>query len=172
MVTWTINLKVIVPRQSDANGSAAAIWSTHREVNLATRYYEELLLTLRQRPIIYRDGTELDADEARQRAIELADDVRERNGKAPLTNYDGALQMFRQLYEAIVPSSMGDKGTAQNANKFVGPLLDPESKGFQSIFEKIPPALPSAAPSGRRRARRRGYCFKLSLKTDPFFKIV
>ena len=137
MVTRAINLKVIVPRQADTNGSAAAIWSTHREVNLATRYYEELLLTLRQQPVIYRDGTTQDADEARQRAIELADDVRERNGKAPLTNYDDALQMFRQLYEAIVPSSMGDKGTAQNVNKFVGPLLDPESKGFQSIFEKI-----------------------------------
>ena len=52
MVTRAINLKVIVPRQADANGSAAAIWSTHREVNLATRYYEELLLTLRQQPVI------------------------------------------------------------------------------------------------------------------------
>tara|TARA_B100001093_G_scaffold461680_1_gene476333 strand:+ start:1188 stop:1475 length:288 start_codon:yes stop_codon:yes gene_type:complete len=95
MVTRAINLKVIVPRQADEAGSAAAIWSTHREVNLATRYYEELLLTLRQHSAIYRDGTEQDADEARQRAIELADNVRERNGKAPLTNYNDALKMFR-----------------------------------------------------------------------------
>ena len=73
MVTRAINLKVIVPRQADEAASAAAIWSTHREVNLATRYYEELLLTLRQRSIIYRDGTEQDADEARQRTIKLAD---------------------------------------------------------------------------------------------------
>ena len=43
---------------------------------------------------------------------------------------------------------------------------------FQTQFEKIPPVPPSAAPSGRRRARRRGYFFKLSLKTDHFFKIV
>ena len=57
MVTRAINLKVIVPRQVDEAGSAAAIWSTHREVNLATRYYEELLLTLRQQPIIYCEGT-------------------------------------------------------------------------------------------------------------------
>ena len=61
MVTRAINLKVIVPRQTDEPGSATAIWNTHREVNLATRYYEELLLTLRQQPVIYRDGTELDA---------------------------------------------------------------------------------------------------------------
>ena len=84
MVTRAINLKVIFPRQADTNGSAAAIWSTHRKVNLATRYYEELLLTLRQQSVIYRDGTTQDADEARQRAIELTDDVRALNGKAPL----------------------------------------------------------------------------------------
>ena len=137
MVTRAINLKVIVPRQADTNGSAAAIWSTHREVNLATRYYEELLLTLRQQPLIYRDGTEQDADEARQRAIELADNVRERNGKAPLTNYDDALKMFRQLYEAIVPSSIGEKGTAKDANRFCSPLLDPDSQGLLLIFDSI-----------------------------------
>ena len=137
MVTRAINLKVIVPRQADANGSAAAIWSTHREVNLATRYYEELLLTLRQQPVIYRDGTTQDADEARQRAIELADDVCVLNGKAPLIDYDDALKLFRLLYEALVPSSIGEKGTAQNAGGFVSPMLDPESKGYMSVFDKI-----------------------------------
>ena len=96
MVTRAINLKVIVPRQADTKGAAAAIWNTHQEVNLATRYYEELLLTLRQQPIIYRDGTEQDADEARQPAIKLADDVRALNGKAPLINYDDALKFFRK----------------------------------------------------------------------------
>ena len=48
MANRVINLKVIVPRQTDEAGSTTAIWNTHREVNLATRYYEELMLTLRQ----------------------------------------------------------------------------------------------------------------------------
>ena len=69
MVIRAINLKVIVPRQADEAGSDTAIWSTHREVNLATRYYEEMLLTLRQRPIIYRDGTEQDAEEVRHHIL-------------------------------------------------------------------------------------------------------
>ena len=47
MVALAVDLKVIVPRKADEVGSAAAIWNTHRAVNLATRYYEELLLTLR-----------------------------------------------------------------------------------------------------------------------------
>ena len=106
MVTRAINLKVIVPRQADTKGAAAAIWNTHQEVNLATRYYEELLLTLRQQPIIYRDGTEQNADEARQPAIKLADDVRALNGKAPLIDYDDALKFFIKLDREIVPSSI------------------------------------------------------------------
>ena len=53
MVTRAINLKVIVPRAADQTASAEALWVTHREVNLATRYYEELLLSLRQRPIMH-----------------------------------------------------------------------------------------------------------------------
>ena len=67
----------------------------------------------------------------------LADDVRALNGKAPLIEYDDALKLFQLLYEALVPSSIGEKGTAQNAGGFVSPMLDPESKGYMSIFDKI-----------------------------------
>ena len=137
MVTRAINLKVIVPRQTGTDSSTIAIWNTHKELNLATKYYEELLLTLRQQPVLYRDGTSHDAEKVQERAIKLADDVRALNGKAPLTSYDDALQMFRQLYEALVPTSVGEKGTAQNAGGFVSPMLDPESKGYTSIFDKI-----------------------------------
>ena len=107
MVTRAINLKVIVPRQTSADSSTIAIWNTHQELNLATKYYEVLLLTLRQQPVLYRDGTSHDAEKVQERAIKLADDVRALNGKSPLTNYGDALQMFRQLYEALVPTSVG-----------------------------------------------------------------
>ncbi len=51
MPVRSINFKLIVPRGDRDDGSACAIWSTHREVNLATRYYEEALLAMRQRPL-------------------------------------------------------------------------------------------------------------------------
>ena len=137
MVTRAINLKIIVPRAADQTASAKALWVTHREVNLATRYYEELLLSLRQRPILYRDETQRDAAEAAQVARDLADDARRLNSKIALTNYEDALGLLRKLYEAIVPSSIGEKGTAQNANSFTSPLLDQNSEGFQAIFDKI-----------------------------------
>ncbi len=56
-------------------------------VNIATRYYEELLLTLRQQPVVYRDGSASNENDARQNAIKLANDVRALNGKAPLIEH-------------------------------------------------------------------------------------
>jgi len=64
MVTRALNLKIVVPRGSDARAYPKALWITHREINHATRYYEELLLSLRQQPIYYRDGSERSAAEA------------------------------------------------------------------------------------------------------------
>ena len=58
MVARAVNFKAVVPRQSDPDKRAAVIWNTHDLVNLGTYYYKDLLLTLRQRPIIYRDGKE------------------------------------------------------------------------------------------------------------------
>ena len=52
MPVRSINFKLIVPRGDRDDGSACAIWSTHREVNLATRYYEEALLAMRQWPFL------------------------------------------------------------------------------------------------------------------------
>ena len=115
MVARAVNFKAVVPRQSDPDKRAAVIWNTHDLVNLGTYYYKDLLLTLRQRPIIYRDGREEGKDQLRARAIVLADRARVANGKCQLTNYEDTLSLFRQLYEALVPSAIEEKGNAQNA---------------------------------------------------------
>jgi len=137
MVTRALNFKIVVPRGSDARAYPKALWITHREINHATRYYEELLLSLRQQPISYRDGSERSAAEALEVAKNLANDATKLNNKNELLGHEDALTLYRHLYEAIVPSSVGEKGTAQNANMFASPILDPESGGMQSIFEKI-----------------------------------
>ena len=56
MPVRSINLKMVVPRGRHDDGSAAALWTTHKAVNAGTRYYEELLLALRQRS--YQADTE------------------------------------------------------------------------------------------------------------------
>ena len=137
MVTRAVNFKIIVPRGKKDQSAAQALWTTHREINLATRYYEELLLSLRQKPILYRDENQRTETEASQVASDLADAARHLNNRNPLSNYDEPLDLFRRLYEAIVPSAIGEKGSAQNANQFVSPILDPESDGFLAVFEKI-----------------------------------
>lgn len=137
MPVRSVKFKLIVPRGDRDDGSACAIWSTHREVNLATRYYEEALLAMRRRPLTLRDGSEFGQDEATIRASELVAAARRLNGLEPLADNDEALTLFRALYEAIVPSSVGEKGTAQEVGAFVSPMTDPKSKGFMSIFDKI-----------------------------------
>ena len=81
MVTRVIILKVIVPRQMVEAGSAGVNRSRDCEVHLATQQYEELLTALRQQSVIYRDFTALDAEEALELAIELADNVRAQQKK-------------------------------------------------------------------------------------------
>jgi len=138
MVTRAVNFKIIVPRGKKDQSAAQALWTTHREINQATRYYEELLLSLRQRPILYRDGSERSETEAAQIARDLADVARRINNRNTLSNHDDALRLFRGLYEAIVPSAIGKKKvSAQKANQFASPMLDPDSQGLLTIFEKI-----------------------------------
>ena len=137
MVSRAVNFKIIVPPGKKDRSAAQALWTTHREINQATKYYEELLLSLRQRPILYRDGSVRSETEAVQIARDLADVARRINNRNTLSNHDDALRLFRGLYEAIVPSAIGEKGSAQNANEFISPMLDPDSQGFLAIFEKI-----------------------------------
>ena len=100
MVARAVNLKAVVPRQSDPDKRAAVTWNKHDLVNLGTYYHEDLLLTLHQRPIICCDGREAGKEQLRARAIALADRARALNGKCQLTNYEDALTLFRQLYAA------------------------------------------------------------------------
>ena len=138
MVTRAVNFKIIVPRGKKDQSAAQALWTTHRKINQATRYYEELLLSLRQRLILYRDGSESSETEAAQITRDLADVARRINNRNTLSNHDDALRLFRGLYEAIVPSAIGKKKvSAQKANQFASPMLDPDSQGLLTIFEKI-----------------------------------
>ena len=50
MPVRSFNLKLVVPRGSDDRMLREALWTTHAEVNAATKYYEERLLCLRAMP--------------------------------------------------------------------------------------------------------------------------
>ncbi len=136
MPTRAINLKLVVPRGHHGNGETAALWTTHRETNAGTRYYETRLLAMRQATYLTADGT-VEEKEVKAEAEALLDEARQRNGHKPLVDKSEALSFLRQLYETIVPAIVGEKGNAQAAGGFVSPLTDPKSKGFLSVFEKI-----------------------------------
>jgi hypothetical protein len=46
-------------------------------------------------------------------------------------------------YEAIVPAAIGENGTAQAANAFLGPLTDRTSRDFLEVFDKADRPLPN-----------------------------
>ena len=94
MVTRAVNFKIIVPCGKKDQSVAQALWTTHREINQATRYYEELLLSLRQRLILYRDDSESSETEAAQIARDLADVAWRINNRNTLSNHTAA-KIFR-----------------------------------------------------------------------------
>jgi hypothetical protein len=135
MATRAINLKLLVSRKGE-RCEAKSLWVTHREVNLATRHYEQLLLALRQRAYLL-GADQVAVATVTDAATKLANKAIQRNGKLPLADASEALALLQQLYQAMVPSSTGDKGSAQDAGGFVSPLIDPKSEGFASVFEKV-----------------------------------
>ena len=131
MPTRSIKVKLIVSRKDDGQPLRRALWTTHEAVNAATRYYEERLLLMRGEA--YRLGDE----EITQASVvdslnDLIKQAVSRNGGTPADNNKDAVTLLRQLYEYIVPSSIEKDGTAQAANAYIGPLTDPESKGFSA----------------------------------------
>jgi hypothetical protein len=145
MPVRSFNLKLAVPRGSADRMLREALWTTHAEVNAATRYYEERLLCLRAAP--YEVAEE---KERRLVALEEAEGVALRMARAAqranldrdgdTTDVTGTnnevLAAMRGLYHLIAPEETGE-GSAQNANGYLSPLTDPTSRGFAMAAGKL-----------------------------------
>jgi hypothetical protein len=152
MVTRTIKLKMIVPRDDGGAEQRASLWATHALINEAARYYEQHLLLMRQDQYETADGL-VEADSVRAELQDLVRLAQKANGKTVGFELDEACRLLRELYEEIVPSvTKGKTGTAQAAGAFIGPLSDAESEGFLSAFEKLDRPQPNWA--GEIRAVR------------------
>ncbi|MGV8080548.1 MAG: type V CRISPR-associated protein Cas12b [Syntrophales bacterium] len=136
----SINIKLIVPRKPDNLHQARDLWTTHEAINQAVAYYETILLEMRGEPYLPAEGDPISEEEIKKRLAARIQKTRRLNKQGALDDAElGALRTaLRRLYEAIVPSSIGgDDGDAQAANAYLSPLMDPDSKGFSHIFEKI-----------------------------------
>lgn len=120
----------------------AGFWKLHTEVNTGVNYYTEWLSLLRQESLYRRsqndDGKQECYKTADQCKVELLERLRERqqeNRHRGLVGSDGELlKAARQLYELLIPQSIGDKGDAQQiSRKFLSPLADPEAVGGLGI---------------------------------------
>ena len=136
MSVRAVNLKLVVPRKPGSLDAAQALWSTHDAINRATKFYEQMLLLCRQQDYQTRDQAYSAADQIPE-LDKLIVAARKRNGYSGTGDLSAVREKLRTLYETIVPPAVGKTGNAQAVGAFVSPLLDPTSRGFTEIFDKI-----------------------------------
>src|SRR5690349_4673640 len=136
MPVRSFNLKLVVPRGPADSPLREALWTTHAEINAATRYYEERLLCLRGAPYEVSSPAEASGrrlvtrEQAEAAALELARTAqranRSRQGEdAGLPGTDAeVIAAMHDLYRLIAPDETGE-GSAQAANGYLSPLTDP-----------------------------------------------
>lgn len=141
-----LRLNLASPEQREA------LWTTHRLVNEKARWFVEHLLILRGDAVWTGDAAlaralghpgvernrhdlfEVSAEMVQTRLREHLEQLAPGLDGAAL---DRAVQDLGKLYDLIVPQHReGGKGDAQQANKFMGNLLDPTSVGNLSALEK------------------------------------
>jgi hypothetical protein len=146
MAVRSVNLRLVVPRGSADTTARRALWTTHAEINAATSYYERQLLVMRGLPYEAPDGDgdkrQIILAEAESQLLAVARDVQRRNrrrcGLDEATSGDApeVLAAVRTLYGHLVPDETGT-ASAQAANGFLSPLVDPASRGFGAAADKL-----------------------------------
>lgn len=133
------NIKVKI----DAAGNLdlrLALWKTHQVTNQGVKFYTEWLIKMRQRDI-YRQSPEDTSPQLIISAEDLSREVmchtrqlqRERHPRNVGSDAE-ILGVLRQLYELVIPSSVGKSGSSKSlARKFLSPLTDPNSKGARGL---------------------------------------
>ncbi len=145
----SINIKMRLKRAAEGRALRQSLWLTHSVVNCAVAEIERVLLLCRGRGYWTGDDEPVSAETVQQQALAFARETQARNGQPGIGGDAEILAALRGLYEAIVPSVNRDEqgrpleGNAQAAGGFAGPMMDAESEGFQSVFDKILEPLPS-----------------------------
>ncbi|WP_326492602.1 type V CRISPR-associated protein Cas12b [Alicyclobacillus dauci] len=127
-------------RLGDMAEIRAGLWKLHTEVNAGVRYYTEWLSLLRQESLYRRspndDGTQECYKKAEDCKLELLERLRQRQlenrHRGAAGSNEELLQLARQLYELLIPQSVGGTGAApQLAREFLSGLTDPDSVAGQ-----------------------------------------
>jgi len=152
MPTRTINLKMVLGKKNDGNELRKALWTTHSVINLAVAAIEKALLLCRgaEYRTLNEGGQEvlIPCTDVRRDCLHMARKAQERNGKEGIGREEDVLTALRKLYEKVVPCCLLDEqgkqleGDAQDANAWVSPMMDPDSQGGLSVYEKIVEPLP------------------------------
>lgn len=118
------------------------LWKLHSEVNSGVRYYSEWLSLLRQESLYRRNPEDENKQECYKTSQECKEELlkrlrnrqQENQHHGSIGSNEELLQLARQLYELLIPQSVGAKGDAQQiSRKFLSPLVDPDAVGGLGI---------------------------------------
>ena len=124
-VTRAIKFRLVVPRGKHDDGSALALWTTHEEVNKAVRYYQEILLTMRQQAFEPRGDEPVSDEQAISRADRMLDAAwDDQSVPRAKRQYDAARDILRQLYHVI------QDGNARNSKGLLRSCLQSTKKSL------------------------------------------
>lgn len=147
MAIRSIKLKLKTRTGPEAQNLRKGIWRTHRLLNEGVAYYMKMLLLFRQESTGGQTKKELQEELVRHIREQQQKNRADKNTQAlPL---DKAFAALRQLYELLVPSSIGQSGDAQIiSRKFLSPLVDPNSEGGKGTSKA------GAKPTWQKKKKR------------------
>jgi len=139
MPVRSIKLKIKTRTGPEADKLRRALGRTHQLLNDGVAYYMEWLVLLRQEAYFENDKFTT-KDEVVSELLTRICQQQKVNGWTGPCNEKELLSLLRCLYELLVPSAIGKKGSNQMiARRFLGPLVDPKSRGEQGeeILQKL-----------------------------------
>ena len=147
MPTRTINLKMVIGKKGVNTEVRRALWTTHLAINDAVAGIEKTLLLCRGEKYATTDddGNEIviGQDEVRDAALRMAREAQFGNIHLKPGEDKDIIKCLRDFYEQMVPSCLLDsngvpqKGDSQLAGALVSPLMDKDSTGGLSVYDKV-----------------------------------
>ncbi|MBI5244792.1 MAG: type V CRISPR-associated protein Cas12b, partial [Elusimicrobia bacterium] len=167
MSVKSIQVKLVMPGDSEGEGIRRAFAQTHLVHNAGVHYFMENLLLMRQGDVYEtRDSLKPDKTDSqyRKELLRFAYEARRRNGVSKKISDDEILALIRKVYEQIVPASIGESGDNQFiARYWLNSLVSKKSiaglgkskSGRKSTWTKLPDSDPRKAELKQRAEERK-----------------
>ncbi|WZX99202.1 type V CRISPR-associated protein Cas12b [Bacillus sp. FSL W7-1360] len=168
MATRSYKLKVKAHTGAGAKKLRQGLLKTHQLHNEGIKYYMDWLLLLRQEAVGERTKDEIQSELKKR----LDDLFQKRGSTLEKEILDEMLLVLQRLYQWIVPSSIGEKGSANNTASALFPLTDEKSDMWKGVAKSgRPPAWKVKKDRGDEDWEAAYQKWKQKQEADPIYGI-